>query len=538
MNSLPFRALIPMICLAVVLPCRAEHGFVLVLVQDTQHRPVRGVEIGVDGNGDSRRTDPDGKARLAVGSATIPGDGITLKIRHSPPGKDLVMYSPDDGRSQVPSFVDKPDNVVRVYVFQRGDRTALESGSVLASFAEKIIKANSPKSAGEARPPQDPKANFAAIAQQYGLKPDEIDQAIRAWADKTTDPYEAGLAALYERNYPKASAQLQDSLKQREEKLTADQKKVAEDQQQVADAAFFLGSSLYQQGKYRESAQAYERCLQLRPDDPVLLNNAALSLEGAGDYAGAEPLFRRALAIDEKVLGPNDPYVAAILNNLAILLQAKGDFAGAEPLCRRALAIDEKALGKDHPLVAVDLNSLALLLLAKGDDAGAELLFRRALAINEKMLGPNHPHVATALNNLALLLRTKGDFAGAEPLYRRALAIDEKVLGPDHPDVATALNGLAELHRTCGDFAGAEPLYRRALAIKEKALGPDHPDVAIALNNLALSLPAKGDNAETEALYRRALAIDEKALGPNHPSTVKIRANLDDWLEVKRQKEK
>ena len=36
---------------------------------------------------------------------------------------------------------------------------------------------------------------------------------------------------------------------------------------------------------------------------------------------------------------------------------------------RRALAIDEKALGPDHPDVAIDLNSLAGLLYAKGDYA-------------------------------------------------------------------------------------------------------------------------------------------------------------------------
>ena len=78
----------------------------------------------------------------------------------------------------------------------------------------------------------------------------------------------------------------------------------------------------------------------------------------AGDYAGAEPLFRRALAINEKALGPDHPAVATDLNNLALLLQNKGDYAGAEPLFRRALAIREKALGPNHPDVAIDLNFL------------------------------------------------------------------------------------------------------------------------------------------------------------------------------------
>ena len=36
-------------------------------------------------------------------------------------------------------------------------------------------------------------------------------------------------------------------------------------------------------------------------------------------------------------------------NNLAALLYAKGDYVQAEPLFRRALAVDENALGPEHP---------------------------------------------------------------------------------------------------------------------------------------------------------------------------------------------
>jgi hypothetical protein len=41
--------------------------------------------------------------------------------------------------------------------------------------------------------------------------------------------------------------------------------------------------------------------------------------------------------------------------------------AEAEPLIRRALAIDEQSFGPDHPEVAGDLNNLALVLKATTD---------------------------------------------------------------------------------------------------------------------------------------------------------------------------
>ena len=79
--------------------------------------------------------------------------------------------------------------------------------------------------------------------------------------------------------------------------------------------------------------------------------------------------------------------MASGLNNLARLLQDTNRLAEAEPLMRRALAIDEKSSGPDHPNVAIRLNNLARLLQATNRLAEAEPLFRRALAIFEKSLG-------------------------------------------------------------------------------------------------------------------------------------------------------
>ncbi len=71
-------------------------------------------------------------------------------------------------------------------------------------------------------------------------------------------------------------------------------------------------------------------------------------------------------------MGPDEPDTAVTLNNLASLLRDKGNYAEAEPLYRRGLAIREKALGPDEPDTAIALNNLALLLHQKGNYAGAE----------------------------------------------------------------------------------------------------------------------------------------------------------------------
>jgi tetratricopeptide (TPR) repeat protein len=254
------------------------------------------------------------------------------------------------------------------------------------------------------------------------------------------------------------------------------------------------------------------------------LNAQALALTEESRPAEAEPLYRRALAIDEASFGPDHPKVATELNNLAQLLKATNRLSEAEPLMHRALAIDEASFGPDHPNVATELNNLAQLLQATNRLLEAEPLMRRALAIDEASFGPDHPNVAIRLNNLALLLKATNRLSEAEPLYRRALAIDEASLGPDHPDVAIDLNNLAQLLQATNRLSEAEPLMRRALAIDEAILGPDHPDVAVDLNNLAQLLQDTNRLSEAEPLMRLALAIDEASFGPDHPN-VAIRLN-------------
>jgi len=287
-------------------------------------------------------------------------------------------------------------------------------------------------------------------------------------------------------------------------------------------------------GDYAKAEPLYKKALEIRetelgpahPEVASILNNLAALYYSFGDYNSAEPLYRRALEIQQKVLGPAHPDVAASINNLAALCCSAGDFAQAEALHKRSLEIHEKALGPEHPKVAASLNNLALVYYSVGDYAKAEPLFKKALAVREKVLGQAHPEVATSLNNLALLYYSLGNYAEAEPLFRKALAIREKALGPAHPEVAASLNNLAALYEPLGDYAKAEPLYKKSLAINEKTLGPEHPEVATSLNNLAELYYSLDDYAKAEPLYKRSLAIHEKNLGPEHPRVATSLNNL------------
>ena len=156
------------------------------------------------------------------------------------------------------------------------------------------------------------------------------------------------------------------------------------------------GRARYQNGAYHEAAVSYREALELRNDDGISLNNLAMALASAGDYAEAEPLLQRALAISEKVRDPEHPLTATSLNNLGTLYRDQGRYAQAVPLLQRALAIFEKVLGPEHPDTATSLSNLAGLYRAQRRYAEAEPLFQRALAIFEKGATPRPSRSSSA----------------------------------------------------------------------------------------------------------------------------------------------
>ncbi|HIP70184.1 MAG TPA: tetratricopeptide repeat protein, partial [Anaerolineae bacterium] len=99
----------------------------------------------------------------------------------------------------------------------------------------------------------------------------------------------------------------------------------------------------------------------------------------------------------------------AYLNNAAgFYLQHYGSLEEARPYCEQALAICQKVLGPDHPHTAASLNNMGYLLRAMGRPEEARRYYEDALAICQKVLGPEHPDTASSLNNMGYLLQAMG----------------------------------------------------------------------------------------------------------------------------------
>lgn len=225
-----------------------------------------------------------------------------------------------------------------------------------------------------------------------------------------------------------------------------------------------------------------------------------------GDYAQAEQSFIAAIR-EATLLGADNARLATSLSNLAQLKYRQKDLAQAEALFRRSLAIRERMLGGDHVGLVQNINNLAALHYTRGELAQAEPLFRRALEISEKTLGESHPDVAVTLSNLARLYFRKNDFTSAAPLLLRLLSIKEHALGANHPEVAAIVASLAKVRAAEGNLDAAEQLARRALASRESTAKADDPSLAPSIEALAEVLAARGNHDEERQLRDRAARL-------------------------------
>lgn len=77
--------------------------------------------------------------------------------------------------------------------------------------------------------------------------------------------------------------------------------------------------------------------------------------------------------------------VASVLDNLAGCYNNQGKLQEAEALSKRALAIKEKFLNPNNPELLPTLNNLGGLYVSQNKYVAAEAMYKRALAVSEEV---------------------------------------------------------------------------------------------------------------------------------------------------------
>jgi serine/threonine protein kinase len=237
-----------------------------------------------------------------------------------------------------------------------------------------------------------------------------------------------------------------------------------------------------------------------------------------GQIGEAKDLYLRSLEILDKSHAPQTD-VSAVLSDLAKVYVLEQQWQLAKQTHERALEIDRRVLGDDDPRVAFRLHNLAIVAQNMGDLKLAESLYLDALKRQEHIYGDRHPETIAAKGNYGLLLQREGRLSEAEPLLRSALEARLAVNGPDHFLVGYCRVSLAILLHDKGDLAASENEFRQALAIYDKSLPASHQYRASLLMHFARLLVDRNKSVEALAKSEESIKIWTATSPASSPQT-------------------
>jgi tetratricopeptide (TPR) repeat protein len=196
---------------------------------------------------------------------------------------------------------------------------------------------------------------------------------------------------------------------------------------------------------YRQAIALIEKTPQFK-GDPAATASQFLRLgklfEEEGLGVQAEDAYKRALDSEEAAAGLGRPGHAeslfAFLVPLAGFYRQEGRVSQLEPIFQQALALQERILGPDRIEIADTLLELARVYQEEGKYPDAAPLYRRALEIQEKSIGPDNPRLLGTLGGYAAVLRQLGDADEASAVTARASALSQKLA--QHTPKAPAQN--------------------------------------------------------------------------------------------------
>lgn len=274
------------------------------------------------------------------------------------------------------------------------------------------------------------------------------------------------------------------------EEMLHDAEAVLEARPESWPAHVLRGRALGRMGEDAEAAEALAHAMELAPDEPLPVYQAAELARQTGRPEDAERLLERLVELDPG---------SAAWSELARLLASYPERdADAEAAYRKALEL----AAPEQRVQA--LRSLAGFLFARDRFEEARALLEGAIADSPD---PNAIRLV-----LASLHATRGDQREAEAVLGEVAA--------DQPDDPRPLVLMAELRARAGDLEGA-------LEAVEEALSRDPADVDARLSKAGLLVDLSRRDEDMEKLAQARATLDAVlAQDPGQPSALMLRARL------------
>ncbi len=211
---------------------------------------------------------------------------------------------------------------------------------------------------------------------------------------------------------------------------------------------------------YEELAGPHEKI-----DESLASIRAAMDLYDQGQYRQAADAYRRAAAINGKQ--GNDTGLSKSYNGLGASLREMKDYRGAMDAYRRAVAVSEKQ--KNAIGTSISYNGLGGVLRDLKDYRGAVDAHRKAAAISKK--SENQSGISFSNNGVGIALAELKDYRGAEGAYRLAAG---SVKQGDHLALSISYAGLIRTLTAQGRDDDARVYVKKLAGIDKHPVYVEH----------------------------------------------------------------
>ncbi|MFC4820281.1 protein kinase domain-containing protein [Dokdonella ginsengisoli] len=228
------------------------------------------------------------------------------------------------------------------------------------------------------------------------------------------------------------------------------------------------------------------------PSYSLVLNNLASALEQAGDFAGAQPMFREAFdLLLEQSEDPDSPGLAVYRLNLGFNLLKNGQMDAALPLIQAPV----KGSDDSRDVNVARVNRLFRLAewmrrSHRLDEASAHT--EQLEAALRKLEPPTHPRFGYLARARGLILRDRDRLAEAETELRRAAQMLSQKIGRNANNTIETELDLAEVLLARGKVDDARALHQRMAPLLAERFVPDS---AVRKRHLAMARRLDGGAA-------------------------------------------
>jgi tetratricopeptide (TPR) repeat protein len=242
------------------------------------------------------------------------------------------------------------------------------------------------------------------------------------------------------------------------------------------------------------------------------------------DVRGARDWLELGRAVLRPIASTHPLLEAWALSAEGLVYRREGYLRAALQQFQRALALQEKTLGPDHLEVALTLNDVGAALRDINRVEESVTQFDRARRLGVQLLGPDHPQVA-------LYLANRGEALNALRLYSDGLADNQRALeiwkaaGASTFHVADGLTRVAESLLGLGRTREAVSDLEEAMRLHEQNHTPFFPGTRFALARALW--PAADQRPRAVTLAEQAKADYERA-GADPPQV----GAVDTWLHL------